>query len=210
MPPLPAGDPRTNLATWAVPTPLAPAVANILTRALPVEAYDPAFAGQELQTTYLDTREFDLRRARQQGERYLTLRVRCYQPSDTYALSAKTEESKFRIAIDERTAAALLGADGNDVLPNLLPAHLLERLLDLAGGRPLVPVTTVCFRRYAVEDDIDRFTLDLGIATDAGKRLPMHVLEFKSRLAGAQPPPALTSLPLRPIKLSKFLWATRL
>jgi hypothetical protein len=206
---LPTGDPRTNLATWAVPTALVPAVAHSLTRSLPLEAYDPGFQGQDLQTTYLDTREFDLRRARQQGERYLTLRVRCYQPSDTYALSAKTEESKFRVAIDSRTAQALLGDEVNDVLPSLLPADLLDRLLDLTSGRPLVSVTAICFRRYAVEDDLDRLTLDVGIATDAGKSFPTHVLEFKSRLVGSVRPQPLAALQLHPIKLSKFLWATR-
>jgi hypothetical protein len=209
MPPLPAGDPRTNLATWAVPTALVPAVAHALSRSLPLEAYDPGFLGQDLQTTYLDTRGFDLRRARLRGDRYLTLRVRCYQPSDTYALSAKTEESKFRLAIDPPTAACLLGDKVNDVLPSLLPPDLLDRLVDLTAGRPLTQVTAICFRRYAVEDDIDRLTLDLGITTDAGKTFPTQVLEFKSRLPGSQPPAPLTALQLKPIKLSKFLCATR-
>jgi hypothetical protein len=210
MPSLPAQDLRSNLGTWAVPIAGVPATALALTRSLSPEVYDPTFAGQDLRTTYLDTAEFDLRRARLKGSRYLTLRVRCYQPSDTYALSVKTEEAKFRLAIEPQTAEALLGDAVNDVLPGLLPAELLARLLDLSAGRPLTPVATVCFRRYAVEDEIDRLTLDVGVAADTGPTLPIHVLEFKSRLPGALPPSPLAALYLRPIKLSKFLWATRL
>ena len=71
-----------------------------------------------------------------------------------------------------------------------------------------MPVVAIHARRYAVEDDIDRFTLDVDVVTDTGKYLPVGVLEFKSQLAGAQPPPGLTTLNLRPIKLSKFLWST--
>jgi hypothetical protein len=67
----------------------------------------------------------------------------------------------------------------------------------------------VCCRRYAVEDKQDRLTLDVDVATDTGKALPTGVLEFKSTVAAAGPPPALSSLGLRPIKLSKFLWATQ-
>src|SRR5262249_47003323 len=188
---------------------LIPAVAQILTRSLPLETYDPNFLGQDLQTTYLDTTQFDLRRARLKGTRYLTLRVRCYQPSDTYALSAKTETSKFRVAIDPSTAAGLLGDGVNDLLPRYLPSDLLERLVDITEGRPLTQVTTICFRRYAVEDDIDRFTFDLNITSNAGLSLPAHVLEFKSRLIGSEVPKPLAALHLSPIKLSKFLWATR-
>jgi hypothetical protein len=210
MPSVPAADQRSNLGTWSVPTPLVPALVSVLTRSLAPEVYDPTFAGQELRTTYLDTAEFDLRRARLKGDRYLTLRVRCYQPSDTYALSVKTEEAKFRLAIEPQTAAVLLGDAVNDVLPGLLPAELLARLLDLSAGRPVTPVATVGFRRYAVEDDIDRLTLDVGVAADTGPSLPIHVLEFKSRLPGSLPPFPLAALHLRPIKLSKFLWATRL
>ena len=55
---------------------------------------------------------------------------------------------------------------------------------------------------------LDRLTLDLCVATDTGKRLPCGVLEFKSIDAGAGPPGRLPALGLRPIKLSKFLWAT--
>ena len=61
--------------------------------------------------------------------------------------------------------------------------------------------------RYAVEDEQDRVTLDTQVRTDTGKTLPRAVLEFKSTRPD-KPPDALTALHLRPIKLSKFLWAT--
>jgi hypothetical protein len=207
MKPLPATDLRSNRGTWAVPAKLVPALAHALTTSLPPEVYDPGFRGQGLETTYFDTAHFDLRRARKKGDRYLTLRVRCYQPGDTYALSAKTEDGKFRLPIDAHTAASLLQGNITAGVPGLLPADLLARLLDLTGGKPLVPVVAICFQRYAVEDDIDRFTLDLGTVTDTGKAFPAGVLEFKSQVDD-DPPAALTALGLRPIKLSKFLWAT--
>lgn len=209
MPSLPAADLRHNLCTWAVPTWVVPAVAQRMTAALPAEVYDPGFRGQELATTYFDTPCFDLRRARKQGGRYLTLRLRNYRDSSTWALSAKTEAGKFRIPIDGTTAAALLRGGIGDGLPGLLPDDLLARLMELVEDRPLLATVTVGFHRYAVEDEIDRLTLDVAIATDTGKRFPSAVLEHKSVLADAAPPPGLSGLGLRPVKLSKFLWATR-
>jgi hypothetical protein len=208
MPPLPATDLRRNLGTWTVPLALAPAVAHVMTEALPLELFDPGFRGQCLETTYFDTAAFDLRRARKQGTRYLTLRLRCYQDSGSYALSAKTDSGKFRVPLDSASAAALLHGVLNDGLAGLLPDDLLALLVELTEGRVLLPVVTVCFRRFAVEDEIDRLTFDLAIATDTGKSFPRAVLEYKSQLSGAAPPPGFSSL-LRPIKLSKFLWATR-
>ena len=64
MRPLPANDLRTNLATWAVPPELVPAVASRMLDAMPRESFDPAFAGQQLETTYLDNADFALRKAR--------------------------------------------------------------------------------------------------------------------------------------------------
>jgi hypothetical protein len=64
MPPLPARDLRSNLATWAVPPALAPAVAGILLDTLPREAFDPGFFGQIINTHYFDTADFDLCNAR--------------------------------------------------------------------------------------------------------------------------------------------------
>ena len=60
MPPLPATDLRSNLATWAVPVQLLPAVGNWMHDVLPNESYDPHFRGQKLETTYFDTQAFAL------------------------------------------------------------------------------------------------------------------------------------------------------
>lgn len=206
---LPVHDLRRNLGTWAVPPALAPAVGRWMTDALFVEDYDPSFRGQALETTYFDTAAFDLRRARKRGGRYLTLRLRCYRDSGTYALSAKTEDGKFRVPLDVQTAGALLAGGINAGLPGLLPDDLLTRLIELVEDRPLAAVVCVQFRRFAVEDEVDRLTLDLDIRTDTGKRLPAGVLEYKSQLPGAAPPSWAAALGLRPAKLSKFLWATR-
>src|SRR5260370_22200684 len=148
---VPAMDLRSNLATWAAPVSLAPAVARAMTEALPLEAFDAGFQGQDLETTYFDTRDFDLRKARNRGDKYRTLRIRCYQPSDSYALSAKTEDAKYRIVLDSQTAEFLLDGNITVGLPALLPGDLLARLADLTQDKPLVPVTTICFHRYAVE-----------------------------------------------------------
>jgi hypothetical protein len=207
MDPLPTGDLRTNLATWAVPAVSLPQVARAMTDALPPEAFDLAFNGQRLETTYFDTAGFDLLKARRRGQRYLTLRLRCYDNGrqETYALSAKTESEKWRQEITSAVADLLLAAGADPGLA--LPAHLLARLQELTGGKPVRPVVTVCCRRYAVEDDTDRLSLDVGVTTDTGKRLGTHVLEFKSTDPAALPPGRVGALGLRPVKLSKFLWA---
>jgi hypothetical protein len=88
-----------------------------------------------------------------------------------------------------------------------LPAHLRARLTEL-GTAELVPVVTVCCHRYAVEDDKDRLTLDCCVHTDRARHLGYGVLEYKSTNADATPPGRLIGLGLRPLKLSKFLWAT--
>src|SRR5260370_40461097 len=106
MQPLPTTPLRTNLGTWAVPTSRLPSVAGVLLDALPAEAYDPAFQGQALETTYFDTTDFDLRKARRGKDRYLTLRVRCYGDA-SYALSAKTESEKWRAEIQSGPARLL-------------------------------------------------------------------------------------------------------
>jgi hypothetical protein len=67
----------------------------------------------------------------------------------------------------------------------------------------------VLCRRYAVEDDQDRMTLDCCVYTDRNKHLGYGVLEYKSSNRKAAPPGRLTRLGLRPLKLSKFLWATQ-
>src|SRR5260370_12002993 len=150
-----------------------------MTEALPLETFDSGFQGQDLETTYFDTRDFALRKARNRGSKYLTLRIRCYQSSDAYALSAKTEDAKYRVVLDSQTADFLLDRNMNVGLPALLPGDLLARLADLAQDKPLVPVTTICFRRYAVENDRDRLTFDTGVHTKTGKHLRTTALEFK-------------------------------
>jgi hypothetical protein len=211
MPPLPATELRRNVATWAVPLDRLPATAAVLLDALPVEPFDPAFRGQRLDTTYFDTPGFALRKARERRNRYLTLRLRRYRSvgaAPAYAVSAKTEDVKLRRETDAATAARWLNGVTPDDAARLLPPDLFARLLDLAGDEPLLPVTCVRACRYALEDDEDRLTLDVDVATDAGKRLPFAVLEFKSRRADADIPDALAQLGLRPLKISKSLWAT--
>lgn len=209
MDPLPASNLRRNLGTWAVPTASLPQVAGALRDALPPETYDPDFDGQRLETTYFDTPDFALRQARRRGDRYLTLRLRCYGADEAYALSAKTEGEKWRQEVPAALADAILrGQAPPDVFLGLLPGNLLARLQELIGDTELVPVVRVCCTRFAVEDARDRLTLDVAVTTDTGKCLGTHVLEFKSTDRGAPPPGRLGSLDLRPMKLSKFLWAT--
>ena len=94
-------------------------------------------------------------------------------------------------------------------LADLLPPNLLARLLEITN-QELVPVVTVCCRLYAVEDKDRRLTLDCEVETDCGKCLPAAVLEFKAKDSEEPPPGRLARLPIRPIKLSKFLWATEM
>lgn len=206
----PSGDLRSNLATWLVPVRDLPAVARAMLDALPPESFDPGFRGQKLETTYFDTAALTLRKARRHGEQYLTLRLRCYDApggSTTYALSAKTENEKWRNEIPAETAELLLQTPGLDVWHSILPGHLQARLASLVGDDVPRPVVCVRAHRYAAENDQDRLTLDVDVRTDTGKRLPAAVLEFKSTEEDA-PPAGLTVSRLRPIKLSKFLWAT--
>jgi hypothetical protein len=195
--PIPTEDLRTNIGTWAVGTALLPAVTGFMLNALPPEEYDPYFTGQQICTTYFDTKDFNLRKARTKRDKYIVVRLREY-PGATTALSAKTEGEKFRIEV---TAIDI------DSLVNTLPANMQARLMDIIGDKPLVPVVTIKCRRYAVEDDQDRFTLDADTCTDAGKQMPYSILEYKSNTK-KDPAQALQDLGLRPIKMSKFLWST--
>jgi hypothetical protein len=111
--PLPATALLSNRATWAVPARYLPAVAAVMlsTPSLSYEKYDLGFKGQHLKTTYFDTLNIDLVKARKQGDRYLTLRVRCYQAEgavEAYALAGKTEAEKWRVALTPDQADAIL------------------------------------------------------------------------------------------------------
>jgi hypothetical protein len=195
--PIPTEDLRSNIGTWAVGVSLLPAVTRFMVDALPKEEYDPYFCGQPLCTTYFDTKDFDLRKAREKRDKYLTLRIREY-PMSTLAVSAKTETDKFRAEVNTTDIDALVAA---------LPANMQARLLDLVGDKPLVPIVTIKCRRYAVEDPTDRFTLDCDTCTDAGREMPYSILEYKSNTY-KDPAQQLQDLGLRPIKMSKFLWST--
>jgi hypothetical protein len=182
------------------------------------EKFDPDFCGQYLETTYFDTKSFKLRKARLKGSKYVTIRIRCYargysrganatRLAGVYAISAKTESQKFRQEIDSEYAESLLQTGiVPSALVGILAPDLIARITDLSEGDSLDPVVTLCFRRYAVEDIQHRLTLDTDIQSDTGRTYPSHVLEQKSTNKGSSP---LITLPLRPIKLSKFLWATR-
>jgi hypothetical protein len=204
---LPLSDLRRNLGTWAVASALLPAAGAALVESLLAEPFDPDFHGQRLTTSYLDTAKLVLRRARARGNRYLTLRVRHYHPTGLFALSAKTEGAKLRVAIAPAVARAILGGD-RDTLAAHLPAAVVARLAELVDDAPLLPVAEVHCRRFAREDDRDRLTLDTDIHTDTGRRLPFGVLEFKSIDPGAAVPSFAADLGLRPVRVSKFLWST--
>ncbi len=207
MPSLPVTDFRPTRATWAAGSPALPAAGAAMIEALPAEPFDPDFRGQRLITTYLDTPRFALRRARRAGGRYLTLRIRHYHPTRLFALSAKTEAAKVRVEVEPAVARAVLAGD-RDTLAAHLPADVLARLAELVDETPLFPVAEVCCHRFAREDRQDRLTLDTGVRTDTGLALPFAVLEFKSADPAAALPSFPAALHLRPVKVSKFLWAT--
>ena len=207
MQPLPTTDLRSNQGTWVVPTHRVPVVTAVMLDSLPAEAYDPRFLGQRLATVYFDDAHYTLRKARVKKVRYLTLRVRCYEAPgqpEVYALSAKTESEKWRSEITPELADGILS--GTIAIDSRLPPHLAARLVELAAGA-LVPVVRVSCTRFTVEDDSDRLTLDLSVATDRHTQLPYGVLEYKSATADALRA-RLTAIGLAPLKFSKFLWAT--
>jgi hypothetical protein len=63
--------------------------------------------------------------------------------------------------------------------------------------------------RYAVEDSTERLTLDTGVCTTKGDRLPFAVLEYKSVAGGQALPQTIVALDLIQLKFSKLLWGTR-
>jgi hypothetical protein len=215
---LPATDLRTNVLTLAVPNERLPGVGRMMRSLLPAEDYDPDFCGQYLQTTYLDTPDLSLRKARLTKDKYCTVRIRCYAPTQTpgrnypegiYALSIKTEDGKWRTPLDAWKAEdALTKPNALAVLGEEIPGDLLARLLDLCNDAPLAAAVTVSFTRYAVESHTDRLTLDCGITTSNGKQFPTNVLEVKTTTRPYEAPAEVLRWHLSPIKLSKFLWAT--
>jgi hypothetical protein len=211
--PLPSSDNdpslRSNLGKWAVPTQRLPAVAAFMTRTLTPEPWDSLFLGQRLETTYFDTEAWDLRKQRLENDQYVTLRVRCYSPPDEdefYTVSVKTESDKFRVEIPSALAEFVLAGGPSDALVAQLPAWLRARLE--AIGKPLFPVAQTQYQRYAVEANGQRYTLDVDITTDSGKSLHYGVLEYKAVDAASDPGSELAAIGLRPVKFSKFLWAT--
>jgi hypothetical protein len=215
---LPASTIRSNLWTWSVPAACVPAVALQMTDALSPEQFDPNFLGQWLQTTYFDTQQRALRKARLTRPDYVTLRLRSYAqaasaggiyPTPAFAVSAKTQDVKTRVDVAPAVASQLV-KDGSDLdlWAQLLPPDILARLLALAGELPLMAVVTATCTRYATEDDNLRLTLDTNVCTDSGKALPFAVLEFKAAQGQPDPPGRLPTPGLRPLKLSKFLWST--
>ncbi len=213
---LPATDLRQNVLTLAVTPDRLPAVGSAMRRLLPAEDYDPQFLGQYLQTTYFDTPSFRLRKARLAKAKYLTIRIRCYAPTQapgrnypagSYALSLKTEAGKYREELYSKDAELAL-TGGIDLATGSIPAEFLARWLELSHDEPLIPVVTVCFTRYAVESSTDRLTLDTNITTSTGKVYWSSVLEVKTTSKPYVPPPEVQEWGLHPIKLSKFLWAT--
>jgi hypothetical protein len=210
MPLLPTGDIRTNLGSWAVATCQLPAVANRMHDWLKNEPYDPGFLGQKLSTTYFDTRKGKLRKARVNQDQYLTLRIRCYKADgvdEAYAISAKTESEKFRLEITGDDADNF--QKGRASWADFLPANIYARLIDISNEEEIFPKVLIWCTRFAVEDNVKRFTLDVDIKTDLGKLLPFSVLEYKGA-PGDYTPPGFPTLGLRPIKLSKWLWSSRL
>jgi hypothetical protein len=219
---LPANDLRLNVLTLAVPNERLPGIGYCMRGLLPAEEYDPGFQGQYLQTTYFDTPCLKLRKTRLKKDKYLTLRIRCYAPTQqpgrnypdgVYALSAKTEDGKFRVQLPDADAERCFEpAAALDVLGDYLPADLLARLYDLLGDcsccTAVGPAVTVCQTRYAVESTTDRITLDCNVTTSNGKIFPTNILEVKTTARPYEPPDEVMKWGLSPIKVSKFLWST--
>src|SRR5260370_23598852 len=109
--PIPTEDLRSNIGTWAVGISLLPAVTRFMVDCLPKEEYDPYFNAQPICTTYFDTKDFNLRKARTRKDKYIVIRVRDY-PGATTALSVKTENEKFRVEVTTTDIETLI-----DTLP---------------------------------------------------------------------------------------------
>ena len=206
---VPANDLRSNAGTWAIPNCQLPRIAERMHRLLPFEQFDPDFDGQELCTYYFDTMAFDLRKARLKKDKYCTLRIRTYN-DESYAISLKTEDQKFRKPISKAQAQYLMPGMADPAVDlDFLPGDLLARLLDLSNGLPLVQAVEVKFTRFATEDAVNRLTLDIDIRTNTGKQFPVNgILENKTTRPDREPMPEIAKLGYAPVRLSKWLWAT--
>src|SRR5262249_19567770 len=92
---------------------------------------------------------------------------------------------------------------------DFLPGDLLARLLELCDGQSLVQAVEVKFTRFAVEDTVNRLTLDIDIRTNTGKMFPVNgILENKTTRPDREPMKEIMALGYAPVRLSKFLWAT--
>jgi hypothetical protein len=191
--PLPTEDLRNNVGTWVVPNCYLPAVAKFMAGFLPFEDYDPNFYGQPLVTTYYDTQKLLLRKARRKGKYYIVLRTRLY-PGGFLAISAKTEDEKFR-------------SEGVEFDVSYLPKNMQRKVSELTQDKPLMPTAVIWCRRYSTEDGKLRLTLDTDVYTDRGYRMQYNVLELKANSEAAVPK-ELAAIGLKPLQLSKFLWAT--
>jgi hypothetical protein len=211
MQPLPTADLRSNICTCVVTDGQLPMVAAAMLEAFPAESYDPRFLGQGLDTTYFDTPKLHLRTIRAKKSQYLTIRLRRYHFAPNkrlFALSIKTEAEKWREEIAPGVAASIF-RDPVFLLDHI-PGRFRARLASL-GIDELCPVVSVQCRRYAVEDEQNRLTLDVGVRSSRGKKLGFNVLEFKaipSETSVIDLPPRIQQCQLQPLKLSKFLWAT--
>jgi hypothetical protein len=82
LPPPSAAPPQLPPSTLAASWPWRSTPARffaVLNDTWPREPFDPGFLGQCLETYYLDTPRFNLRKARVGRDRYLTLRIRTYR-----------------------------------------------------------------------------------------------------------------------------------
>ena len=94
---LPATDLRQNVLTLAVPNECLPAVAVAMRTLLAAEEYDPDFQGQYLQTTYFDTPDFALRKARLNKDKYLTARYAVESSTDRLTLDSSIRTSTGKL-----------------------------------------------------------------------------------------------------------------
>ena len=131
-------------------------------------------------------------------------------PSPLPIFASTSARGKFRTELSPTIAEATLTnpAALHALLQTTPPPDHMARLLALADDALLAPVVTVCATRFAVENETNRFTLDLDVSTDMKKTLAVGVLESKTTAPSSLVLDWPGLLGLRTIKLSKFMWAT--